>query len=432
MVGWAKLALASAGPPGTLLETDMPTRRRFLQTTLGSSTLLSMGLTAPAFLTRSARAAQSGKGNNVLVVVQLSGGNDGLNTVVPYADEAYEKNRIVLRIPKDQVLKIDAHVGLHPQMTGFRKLIDDGRLAIVQGVGYPNPDRSHFRSMDIWHTARPEVEDKRDGWLGRALDCSPATAGSDVPALHLGPSPSPLALASLKTAVPSIESLESFRLRADSGALPLAALGKLAEATRPNAAELLEFMRHSTLYAYASSQEVQEVLKQEKEASGYPGFPLAGKLKQIAQLIDAGLNTRIYYVSHDGFDTHANQLGGHAALLNELSASVAAFVNDLAGRGQLDRVLVLCFSEFGRRVRENASQGTDHGTAAPVFLGGGRLQSGVIGAQPSLSDLDGEGDLKFHTDFRRVYATLLENWLACPSDDVLGQKFETLPLFKHS
>lgn len=391
-----------------------------------------MSLTAPAFLTRSASAAPSGKGNNVLVVVQLSGGNDGLNTVVPYADEAYEKNRIVLRIPKDQVLKIDAHAGLHPQMMGFRKLVDDGRLAIVQGVGYPNPDRSHFRSMDIWHTARPDVLDKRDGWLGRALECSQATAGSDVPALHLGPSPSPLALASLKTAVPSIESLESFRLRADGGALPLAALGKLAEAVRPNAPELLEFMRHSTLYAYASSQEVQEVLKQEKEASTYPGFPLAGKLKQIAQLIDAGLNTRIYYVSHDGFDTHANQLGGHAALLNELSASVSAFINDLAGRGQLDRVLVLCFSEFGRRVRENASQGTDHGTAAPVFLAGGRVSSGVIGAQPSLMDLDGEGDLKFHTDFRRLYATLLDNWLACPSESVLGQKFETLPLLKQS
>lgn len=389
-----------------------------------------MGFSAPAFLARGASAAQNASGGNVLVVVQLSGGNDGLNTVIPFADEAYEKNRIVLRIPKDQVLKIDEHLGLHPQMTGFRKLIDDGRLGIAQGVGYPNPDRSHFRSMDIWHTARPTVEDKRDGWLGRALDCSPAGSGGDVPALHLGASPSPLALLSLKTAVPSIESLEGFRLRADGGALPLPSLSKLTEAARPDAPELLEFMRKSALYAYASSQEVQEVLKQEKEASPYPGFALAQKLKQIAQLIDAGLGTRIYYVSHDGFDTHSNQLAGHAALLNELSAAVSAFIDDLAGRGQLDRVVVLCFSEFGRRVRENASQGTDHGTAAPVFLAGGRVQAGMLGAQPSLTDLDGEGDLKFHTDFRRLYATLLESWLACPSEAVLGQKFEPLPILK--
>jgi uncharacterized protein (DUF1501 family) len=408
----------------------MPTRRRFLQTTLGTSTLLSMGLSAPAFLARAAKAAPSGSGNNVLVVVQLSGGNDGLNTVVPYADEAYEKNRIVLRIPKDQVLKLDGQTGLHPQLAGFHKLIEAGRLAIVQGVGYPNPDRSHFRSMDIWHTAKPEAEDKRDGWLGRCLDCGPAATGGDVPALHLGPSPSPLALASLKTVVPSVESLAGFQLRADGGALPLGALSGLAEAARPDSAGLLEFMRHSALSAYASSQEVQNVLKQEQAATGYPASALAEKLKQIAQLIDAGLATRIYYVSHDGFDTHANQLGGHAALLGELSAAVSAFVDDLVRRSQIDRVLVLCFSEFGRRVRENASQGTDHGTAAPVFLAGGRVQPGMLGAQPSLTDLDGEGDLKFHTDFRRLYATLLEGWLACPSEAVLGAKFEPLAVLK--
>lgn len=408
----------------------MQTRREFLQSTLETSTLLSMGLTAPAFLARGARAAEAASSEKVLVVIQLSGGNDGLNTVIPYADDAYAKNRIVLRIPTGQVLKIDEHVGLHPRMTGFRKLIDSGRLAIVQGVGYPNPDRSHFRSMDIWHTARPEVEDKRQGWLGRCLDCSQRAAGDDVPALHLGSGPSPLALASLKTAVPSIESLEGFHLRADGGGLPLASLSTLAEAARPEAPQLLEFMRQSTLHAYASSQEVQEVLKQEREATGYPAFALAQKLKQFAQLIDAGLKTRIYYVSHDGFDTHANQLGGHAALLNELSAGVSAFVEDLGRRGQLDRVLVLCFSEFGRRVRENASQGTDHGTAAPVFLAGGGVRPGLLGRQPSLSDLDGEGDLKFHTDFRRVYATILDRWLCCPSEAVLGMKFEPLDMLR--
>jgi uncharacterized protein (DUF1501 family) len=192
----------------------------------------------------------------------------------------------------------------------------------------------------------------------------------------------------------------------------------------------LEFLRRSTLSAYASSEQVQQVLKEERAAASYPDFSLAQKLKHVAQLIDAGLSTRIYYVSLDGFDTHANQAAAHAALVNQLAASVAAFIDDLAARGQLDRVLVFSFSEFGRRVRENASLGTDHGTAAPVFLAGGLVAAGVIGEHPSLSDLDGEGDLKFHTDFRRLYATILDGWLSCPSQAVLGERFEPLPLFK--
>ncbi|HEV3004059.1 MAG TPA: DUF1501 domain-containing protein [Pirellulales bacterium] len=393
----------------------------------------------PALLLRSARAAAqqpAGGPGKILVVVQLSGGNDGLNTVVPYGDDGYGRNRIALRVPAEQVLKIDDHVGFHPQMEGFSKLMKAGRLAVVQGVGYPNPDRSHFRSMDIWHTAKPAVEDKRDGWLGRSIDAHALAdtgarqAGQDVPALHLGPNQLPLALVSQQTPVPSVESLESFRLRTDGGALPLTSLGKLAEAARPDAPPLLEFLRRSTLSAYASSEQVQQVLKEERAAASYPDFSLAQKLKHVAQLIDAGLSTRIYYVSLDGFDTHANQAAAHAALVNQLAASVAAFIDDLAARGQLDRVLVFSFSEFGRRVRENASLGTDHGTAAPVFLAGGLVAAGVIGEHPSLSDLDGEGDLKFHTDFRRLYATILDGWLSCPSQAVLGERFEPLPLFK--
>jgi len=415
----------------------LASRRRFLQTALGSSTLLSAGLTVPAFLARSAWAAsdqaggqQSGAGEKILVVVQLSGGNDGLSTVVPFADDGYGRNRIVLRIPNEQVLKLNDQLGLHPQMTGFKKLFESQRLSIVQGVGYPNPDRSHFRSMDIWHTAKPEREDKTDGWLGRCIDCEAREAGQDVPALHLGPNQLPLALVSQRTPVPSIESMAGFRLQTAGGALPLSALGQLAEAARPDAPPLLDFLRRSTLNAYASSAQVQEALKEERSAANYPDFALAQRLKQIAQLIDAKLSTRLYYVSLDGFDTHANQGPAQAALLNQLSASVTAFVEDLAQRGHLDRVLVVCFSEFGRRVRENASQGTDHGTAAPVFLAGGRVAGGLIGAHPSLSDLDGEGDLKFHTDFRRLYASILDGWLGCPSEKVLSQRFEPLAILK--
>lgn len=407
------------------------TRRTFLQSTLGSSALLSVGATVPAFLARSAEAAAEKAGplsDNILVVVQLSGGNDGLNTVIPFGQDGYGRNRIALRIAEGQILKLNDEIGLHPQLSGFQKLYEQQRLAIVQGVGYPNPDRSHFRSMDIWHTARPEREDKSDGWLGRCLDCDPREAGQDVPALHLGRSQLPLALVSQRTPVPSIESMAGFRLQTSGGALPLISLSQLAEAARPDATPLLDFLRRSTLNAYTSSAEVQEALKEERSAAQYPNFALAEKLKQIAQLIDARLSTRFYYVSLDGFDTHANQLPAHAALLNQLSASVSAFIDDLAQRGHLDRVLVLCFSEFGRRVHENASQGTDHGTAAPVFLAGGRAAGGLIGVQPSLDDLDGEGDLKFNADFRRLYATLLDGWLGCPSEAVIGRRFESLPL----
>lgn len=410
-------------------------RRRFLQTTLGSSTLVSCGLSVPQFLARSACAAESGTGRSkdqdkVLVVVQLTGGNDGLNTVIPFADDGYGRNRFALRVPTQQVLKIDGHVGLHPRMQGMRKLIESSRLGIVQGVGYPNPDRSHFRSMDIWNSAQRNVEHPRDGWLGRTLQQSKYDAGTDVPALHLGSDELPLALASRQLAVPSIESMDGFQLRADDGSVPLATLKTLAEIRRPAGASLLDFLCRSTLNAYAASQQVQHALKESKSAASYPAnFSLASKLKTVAQLIDAGLGTRIYYVSLAGFDTHANQQQTHGNLLAELSESLSAFVADLDGRGHLDRVLLLAFSEFGRRVHENASQGTDHGTAAPVFLAGGKVQAGLIGKHPSLADLDA-GDLKFHTDFRSVYAAVLDGWLGCSSHDVLGEKFAPAPVLR--
>ena len=306
----------------------LSTRRRFLQTTLGSSTLLSAGLSVPTFLARTAQAAASQSRNsqgNVLVVVQLSGGNDGLNTVIPFADDAYGRNRIALRIADSQVLKIDDYIGFHPQMKGFAKLLEDKQLAVVQGVGYPNPDRSHFRSMDIWHTSRRDDEDTNEGWLGRCLEQSKIEAGGDVPALHLGANQLPVALRSRKMAIPSMASLENFRFRTTDGAVPLAALSHLAEAPRSAETPLLDFLKRSTLNAYASTEQVQHALESEKSAQEYPNHNLARKLQNVAQLIDAGLSTRIYYVSLDGFDTHASQLGSHAALLRELAESVGRF-----------------------------------------------------------------------------------------------------------
>ena len=398
-------------------------RRHFLQSTLGSSALLSLGLNVPTFIARSAQATNAGTHHeNVLVVVQLSGGNDGLNTIIPFRDEGYHRHRSLLRISANQVLKVDDGIGMHPRMEGFARLLEERQLAIVQGVGYPNPDRSHFRSMDIWHSARPEEDKSSDGWLGRFLDQVPRAAGQDVPALHLGENELPLALTSHERAVPSVQSLDTFRLDSGGGALSLADLQQLARVRRP-ADAALQFVQRSTLNAFASSQQIKDALSNQRSPVSYPGFGLARKLQSVAQLIDAGLKTRIYYLGLDGFDTHANQMESHANLLAELSGSVAAFIADLKHRGHSDRVLLLTFSEFGRRVHENASHGTDHGAAAPLFLAGSRVKSGLVGKHPSLTELDQEGDLKFHTDFRQVYAAVLDHWLKCSSESVLGQRF---------
>ena len=410
-------------------------RRRFLQSTLGASAVLSAQATMPQLLARTALAAGRSSAratDDVLVVVQLSGGNDGLNTVIPYADSLYGKNRLELKIDQASVLKLDDEIGLHPSLKGFVKLAEAGRWSVVQGVGYPNPDRSHFSSMDIWHTAERTAEKQRDGWLGRSLDRFAAASGKpalrDTPALHLGGGPLPLALVSRTQPVPSIESLDGFRLRGERG-LANEALPTLAAAPRSGESDMLAFLQRTTLDAYAASARVQEVLKAETSATTYPAHRLAGKLANIAKLIDAGLETRVYYVSLDGFDTHANQRQTHAALLTELSESVTAFVNDLVSRGQLSRTCVLMFSEFGRRVKENASLGTDHGAAAPLFLAGGGLRKSIVGKHPRLDDLDKEGDLKFHTDFRSVYASILQQRLRLPAEQVLGAKYEPAELF---
>jgi uncharacterized protein (DUF1501 family) len=413
----------------------MPAHRRdFLRSSLAASTLVSMGAaTVPTFLSRSARAASEtpGKSDRVLVVVQLLGGNDGLNTVVPHGIDGYPRARRALRLAAGQVHKITKEIGLHPSMGQMARLLEDGRLAVVQGVGYPNPDRSHFRSMEIWESARMETAALETGWLGRALDATPVKPGADAPALHVGRRVLPLALKSKRTEVPSLESLDQYRLQlAGSDSDRRAgreAIDQIARLDRGSNDPLLGFLRRSTLTAYESSRRLEQLARPSGKNAKYPNYGLAQRLELIAQIIKAGFGTRIYYTSLDGFDTHANQLGTHAALLNELSDSVAAFHADLAAAGQADRVALLTFSEFGRRVRENASQGTDHGAAAPLFVVGPVKTPGLVGAHPSFDDLD-DGDLKHHTDFRRVYATMLEHWLGCASAPVIGEGFAPLGL----
>lgn len=413
-------------------------RRDFLRSSLSASALVSMGArTIPSFLGRSASAmGPAGRDSDrALVVVQLLGGNDGLNTVIPFAHDGYLRHRRALRISSAGIHKLDGEVGLHPALGGLAKLAEEGRIGVVQGVGYPNPDRSHFRSMEIWESARLDPKALDTGWLGRAVDQSPRTPGNDLPALHLGTRALPLALRSKATEVPSVASIDQYRLQlSGSDAERRAsrdAIDRLTRAERHDESSdpLLGFIRRSTLTAYESSRRLEQLGKAGSSKVSYPNYGLARRLEQVALILKAGFGTRIFYTSLDGFDTHANQLGTHAALLTELSDSLAAFQKDLIEAGQADRVTVLVFSEFGRRVAENASAGTDHGAAAPVFLVGPLARSGLIGAHPSLERLD-DGDLVHHTDFRQVYAAVLEQWLGLPSEPVVGSGFEPLPLFR--
>jgi len=412
-----------------------PTRRDFLRLGLGSSTLLACGATVPVFLARSAAFAGAAHANKerILVVVQLDGGNDGLNTVVPYRDPDYRKYRPRLCQPADKLHKVDDRIGLHPSLSGLAKLLEARQLAVVQSVGYPNPNRSHFESMAIWQSAQLKPGVDTPGWLARCLDRRPAAPGGDTPALHLGRESLPQALFGGRQHVPSLDSLEHFRRRlglpeASGAAGQRRALDRISGRQHGQAGSLLEFVERSTLLTYASSARLEGILKGRAAATGYPEFlGLAQRLKLIAQLIKAGLTTSIYYTQISGFDTHANQLGTHEFLLREVGDSLKAFQDDLTKAGEAKRVLVLVFSEFGRRLKENASGGTDHGTAAPVFLLGEGVKAGLHGPYPNLQDLH-NGDPKHAIDFRRVYATLLDRWLNCPSAKILGDQFEHLPV----
>ena len=410
-----------------------PSRRDFLRAGVGSSSLLACGLSVPTFLARTANAlaASSARGGRVLVVLQLDGGNDGLNTVVPYGDDNYRKHRPHLQVPKNQVRRIDDRMGLHPALAGLEQLLQKGRLAIVQGVGYPNPNRSHFESMAIWHAGRLRPDANRPGWLARALDEGLSRPSGDTPALHVSDELLPHALYGGQHQVPSLLDLGRFRRRLGmpEGAGTMeqrAALDQVAALDRGSPGSLLQFVQRSTVLSYTSSDRLEHALRGQAATARYPdNNGLGQRLRLVAQLIQAGLGTSIYYTQLGGFDTHANQQGTHFGLLREMGDALQAFLDDLSASGDARRVLVLVFSEFGRRLTENASGGTDHGTAAPVFLLGGGVRPGLHGPCPNLADL-ADGDPKHAIDFRQVYATVLDGWMACPSQAVLGEKFHPL------
>lgn len=408
-------------------------RRAFLRNTMATGGLVAWGLNVPGFLTRTALATpptgKPGAKDTILVVIEMTGGNDGLNTVVPFKDQEYPRLRPTLKLPENQLKKLTDSIALHPQMTGLADLLQDHALCVAQGVGYPNPTQSHFRSMDIWQTAAP-VDVLTEGWLGKALKALPG-----APAFHLKNTNenSPLAVEGAPVRVPSITTLEEFQLQlgAASGADKKNQREVIEGAVQPSSSApgLLDFVQRTAANTYASSKRLQEIGKNYQPKSPYPQTPLANRLRLAAQLIDADLGARVFYVSIGNFDTHANQGQTHAQLLGQLSGAMTAFFKDLAGHGHRDRILMMTFSEFGRRARENGSRGTDHGSAAPMLLVGGKVKAGIVGEHPSLTDLQ-QGNLKFHTDFRQVYAAILDNWLGVSSKDVLGGEFKPAQIFK--
>ena len=440
------------------------TRRDFLSNGL---LLASASLAVPAFIQSSAVAMTKAFGglsnpsgipeDHILVVVQLSGGNDGLNTVVPFGMAEYHKARPAIAITEKEALKFgkdgEDGVGLHPRLDGIMGLYDEGLVGVVQGVGYPNPNRSHFKSMDIWHTA--DLSATGDGWLGKYFDSECCGVGkgesgtpeTDTKAARTDADASPPGIAIGRTAPNamqgrqvqgvSFESADRFKwIGPDvhkSLAKPYDDLNRRGGAEEAREGSNADFLLRTALDAQVSSDLIRKAVAT-KTLSTWPNGELANQLKMVSQMIRAGLKTRVYYVSLGGFDTHAGQGGGngrHANLMAQLGSSMKAFYAELKAQKNDGRVLSMVFSEFGRRVQQNASNGTDHGTAAPVFLVGPMVKAGVISNHPSMkqSDLD-SGDLKYTVDFRSVYASVLDQWLKGDSKKVLGKAFDKAPVLK--
>jgi uncharacterized protein (DUF1501 family) len=400
------------------------TRRQFLSVLAGVPLLSATGRAAPLFL-RLARAAGRARGTapRALVVLRLQGGNDGLNTVVPFRADPYYRRRRSLALAPGAVRRITDELAFHPEMSGLEALFKEGRLAVVQGVGYPGPDRSHFRSTEIWESADVAGGSARAGWLGRCL-CHPGAAGDSIlGGAALGTSELPQALVADPLHATALASLEEFRLPAGVGSAVRDLLPHLAAEARGDAGSTLERVRETIAQALDASARLPA--EGRETTASYPDLPLARTLREVAALHRAGLGTRVFFVTLDGFDTHARQARAHGLLLAELSRSVKAFLDDLALDGAKDEVLLVTVSEFGRRVEENGSGGTDHGAAAPLFVAGGGVKGGVHGAHPSLERL-ADGDLEFGVDFRSVYATVLRRWLGVDPAPVLGGSFAEL------
>ncbi len=433
----------------------LKTRREFLRTGLLGSSLC---WTVPSFLQNTMLSLHAeadgqlvqgvtGRDGQILVVLQLAGGNDGLNTVVPIGDDDYRRARPSLALREKQVLPLGAKakVGLHPALAGLARSFEEGNLAVVQGVGYPNPNRSHFRSTEIWATGTDAEKSSSTGWIGRYFDnacsgCDAAvgiTLGSQTPQAFSAKTPKGVLYEAgggrrrRLGADGEPEADGSMAMNMDNDPEEGPAGGSIGDiAGSSGKIDALDFLERTEMDVQVTQKEIAAASGRGKNGVPYPGSWLGNQFALISRLIAGGLKTRIYYVSQGGYDTHTGQAGAHERLLREMGDAVSAFLADLKAQGNLGRVTLMTFSEFGRRVKENASGGTDHGAAAPLFLAGGGVTAGLLGKMPSLAprDLD-DGDVKFNVDFRSVYATVLEKHLGVKSDPILGRAFPLLQAY---
>lgn len=414
----------------------MPDRRAFISRSLSVAVL---GGTIPSFLSSAAEAqplptlGSSIDPGNVLLVIQMGGGNDGLNTVVPYSDDAYHRVRPTIGIAANTVLKIDDRIGLNPALVGLSELYKEGRVAIVQGVGYPNPNRSHFEATQIWETASPDHA-ATNGWLGRYLDATlPARAASAAnandparlfTAVSLGDTV-PTALIAGHVDVPAIGALNTYGLNTGKDTASKQTASVLYDGAKPGQSPYLETIEATARNAMHGGDVLRAKISGYKPAVAYPKDAFSQQLQLAAQIVGSNVGTKIVFVSIGSFDTHAGQRAQQDRLLGYLGTGLKAFYEDLAAHQMADRVLAMTFSEFGRRVQQNASNGTDHGTAMPLFIVGGKVKGGVYGSHPSLTDLD-NGDLRHATDFRSVYATVLERWLGRSPQGIIAGRYDTV------
>ncbi|HTV46848.1 MAG TPA: DUF1501 domain-containing protein [Phycisphaerae bacterium] len=429
---------------------SMHTRRIFLARGL---TILSAASTLPAFIQKTAEALNNpadspltqtaaGRGDDrILVIVQLAGGNDGLSTVIPVDNDDYRNARPTLAVTQNLLsLGGNSNLALHPNLQGFKSLYDAGQMSIVLGAGYPNPNRSHFRSTEIWQTADP-VNIDSTGWMGRYFDaqCSGQDPIKSETAISIG-SLSPMTLKGDIFQPTSLQNPQNFQWLLGQGnsrqATSLRKAYQLLNGINPKCAICtntgLNFLQRTALDAELSGRDIRAATEDHQNAVSYPNSQFANSLSMVARMIIANMPTRVYYVSISGFDTHAAQQRTHDNLMTELSDGLTAFINDLKASGNIDRTLVVTFSEFGRRVAENASAGTDHGTAAPMFVFGGSITPGLLGAQPSVAPSDlSMGDLKFTTDFRCVYTGILQDWLGTKqTTEILDGQFKPVSIVK--
>lgn len=392
-------------------------RKEFIQ--IGSLATACMLL--PKFLKAFEGQAMVPQGNKVVVILQLSGGNDGLNTVIPVRNDLYYKARPRLGIARDKALSLTDEVGLNPALTGFKELYDDGSLGIINSVGYPNPDRSHFRSMDIWQTGSQSSEYWNNGWVGRYLDAQCNGCDKPTQAIEIDDI---LSLAMKGDHIKGIAVKDPKRLYGTANEKFFKEVMK--NHTDDPGDHSADYLYKTMAETLSSADYIFQQSKLHPSNADYPKTELGNSMKTIASLIYSEINTKVYYVSLGSFDTHINQEGQQQRLFTEMNDAVKAFVKDLKGNNRFNDVMLFSFSEFGRRVAQNASNGTDHGTANNMFMiSGGLKQKGLINPLPDLADLD-EGDLKYKVDFKNVYATVLKKWLNADDKTILAKQYEYL------